>query len=87
MVLKFWLIVDESEGVSVRKRTPASGALRENEIAIPLTLRVPDSWFSRHVPIVTIDVPAPTVSAGDIAIETGEPFASVIDDEQEEGQP
>jgi len=27
------------------------------------------------------------VRAGGIAIETGEPFASVIDDEQEEGQP
>jgi hypothetical protein len=71
VTLKFWLIVDREGNISVRKRTPTYGALAENEVAIPLTVRVPDSWFSRHASVLEIDVPEPP-SSKDMTVDVGE---------------
>ena len=76
MKLDFWLIVSEDEAVSVRKRTPHRGALREGEVAIPVTLTVPDEWFDARTNIVDLVVPERELA--DATGEAGEPFAPVL---------
>lgn len=71
MTFKFWLIVDWDGGVAVRKRAPAYGAMAENEVVIPLTVRVPDVWFSRHASALEIDVPEPPSDKG-MTVDVGE---------------
>ena len=71
MKLDFWLIVSEDEAVSVRKRTPHRGALREGEVAIPVTLTVPDEWFDARTNVVDLVVPERELA--DATGKTGEP--------------
>ena len=71
MKLDIWLIVSIDEAVSVRKRTPRLGALREGEVAIPVTLDIADSWFDVRANVVDLVVPGRELD--DVTGKTGEP--------------
>jgi hypothetical protein len=67
MIFKFWLIVNNDGGAYTRKNRPS---LAEGEVAIPMTLNVPDAWFSRQTTVMSISIPEPQFP--DIGIEAGE---------------
>lgn len=83
MVLKFWLIVNEDGGVIVRKRTPMSGTLSDAEIAVPITMDVPDAWFSRRTSVIRFSVGEPPTE--DMSAEVGDVIAA--DESSDEAQP
>ena len=60
MVIKFCLIVNNEGGVKARVRMPAYGELSERELAIPLTLDIPNGWFSLRSKVVEIKLQPPT---------------------------
>ena len=76
MKLDIWLIVSIDEAVSVRKRTPRLGTLREGEVAIPVTLDIADSWFDARTNVVDLVVPHRELD--DATGATGEPFAPIL---------
>ncbi len=68
MQVKCTLIVSDGGGVRVTKRHPMQ--IGWDEIAIPLTVDIPDGWFVHSAPVVAIAVPEP--SRLDIPVEVGE---------------
>lgn len=67
MIFNFWLVVTDVGSASVRKNRPS---LAEGEVGIPVTLNVPDAWFSRQTPVAQITLPEPQRPG--IAVEVGE---------------
>lgn len=60
MKIKCVLIVDSNEDVTLRKKMPFIGNLRETQIAIPLTVMVPDAWFTAcRTDVIVVTVPEP----------------------------
>jgi len=56
MVFKFWLVVNDVGGAYIRKNRPS---LAEGEVGIPMTINVPDAWFSRVTGIADITMGQP----------------------------
>ena len=70
MIFKFWLIVCDNGAILTRKRD--YGSLAEGEVAIPMTVRVPDAWFYRRTKVVEVNVDEPEFPSLTVSVETGE---------------
>lgn len=79
MIFRFWLVVNDVGGAYTRKNRPS---LAEGEVGIPMTVNVPDAWFSRQTGVMTVTIPDPTFPPLDI--ETG---AVEVREERGEVQP
>jgi hypothetical protein len=71
MKIKCVLLVDDTGAVWARKGMPKAGSLHEFQVAIPLTVHVPDGWFSARTGVVDVNVPEPA-DRGDVTIEVVE---------------
>ena len=88
MNIECTLIINDDGKLRVVKKHPHWGPFSKTEVAIPLTIDLPDGWFGTRTKIVTIDVPAP-LDRGNVLIEidevsTGVPSA-VLDLSDHEG--
>lgn len=54
MKISAYLLIDANGAVEVRKRPPAAHL---RQVAIKLSIRLDDSWFTRSIPVVELTVP------------------------------
>lgn len=80
MVFKFWLVVNDVGGAYIRKNRPS---LAEGEVGIPMTINVPDAWFSRVTGMADITIMAPVMSGPYVAADKPQMGApsTVLNDE------